>query len=84
LVTRAQVALLADLLDADPAALASLEHLGPEGVRALPNLAAAPILRDASFARRISGAADTASRRKSWKRIARAISAAVVPATAVD
>ena len=35
LVTRAQIALLADLLDADPAALASLEHLGPEGVRAL-------------------------------------------------
>jgi hypothetical protein len=51
---------------------------------ALPNLAAAPILRDASFASRISGAADTASRRKSWKRIARAIAAAGVPATAVD
>jgi len=51
---------------------------------ALPNLAAAPNLHDASFASRISGAADTASRRKSWKRIARAIAAAGVPATAVD
>ncbi|WP_156425582.1 MULTISPECIES: hypothetical protein [unclassified Mycobacterium] len=35
LVTRAQIALLADLLEADPAALASLEHLGADGVRAL-------------------------------------------------
>ena len=37
LLTRAQIELLADLLDADPAALSSLEHLGADGVRALRN-----------------------------------------------
>jgi hypothetical protein len=35
LLTRAQIALLADLLETDPASLASLEHLGADGVQAL-------------------------------------------------
>ena len=37
LLTRAQIELRADLLDADPAALSSLEHLGANGVEALRN-----------------------------------------------
>jgi hypothetical protein len=65
---------LAELLD-----LASL--LTEDG---LHRLAAAPILRDPSFAREVGDAANTAGRRKSWIRLERAVGTLAEPTTAAD